>query len=388
MPSGNRAPVLAVAVLVLAITACSGGSESTERPAAAPPSPASVPSTPSSAAVTPSGSATPAGDPLCRPGEGKTVTDLPDVRVAAVTVPARTAPAVTIKGIEVPARTVPGFTIPAQTVDGGCRVTYEAPGGCLGKVELSAVTIPPVSVPARTLPPARLPDGATLPAVTVQARTAPAVTVPGDSAEQVCQLRTGRSRPAVIRASVVRRSAARPSLLQPSESQRSAAVQGSFVPAFSVPAVFVPAVFVPAVYVKADYLPFRYLPGQEDVQVASGKDATAYVAPGDVLFATGRANLRPAARTVLRAVAKQIEAGGDTARITVEGHTDSRAGDSYNLGLSRRRAQTVATWLERNAGVAASRVTVTGLGETAPTATNATAAGRQKNRRVVITVEK
>ena len=219
-------------------------------------------------------------------------------------------------------------------------------------------------------------------------KSTPAITVPGRHADQVCQVKGGRSTPSVLRPSLLRASALRPGLLQASALQPSVLVDGAALAALSIPAVSVPPVAVPAVDVPAAVLPFRYLPGEKEVRVATGKDRTAYLAPGDILFATDRATLRPAATKVLRAIAKRIDAGPDDAKVTVEGHTDSRAGAAHNLDLSRRRAQTVATWLQRNAGISPSRLTVTGRGETAPIASNATAAGRQRNRRVVITVEK
>jgi OOP family OmpA-OmpF porin len=68
---------------------------------------------------------------------------------------------------------------------------------------------------------------------------------------------------------------------------------------------------------------------------------------------------------------------------TVVGHTDSTGSDAYNQGLSERRAQTVASYLEGK-GIAAGRLTVKGAGEAEPIADNATKEGRAQNRRVVL----
>jgi OOP family OmpA-OmpF porin len=68
---------------------------------------------------------------------------------------------------------------------------------------------------------------------------------------------------------------------------------------------------------------------------------------------------------------------------TVVGHTDSTGSDAYNQGLSERRAQTVATYLEGK-GIAAGRLAVKGAGESEPVADNATKDGRALNRRVVL----
>ncbi len=78
---------------------------------------------------------------------------------------------------------------------------------------------------------------------------------------------------------------------------------------------------------------------------------------------------------------------GDNPNIEVEiaGHTDSVGTKSYNLKLSRGRAQSVADWLIEN-GIALSRLTVMGYGESQPIADNATEEGMQQNRRVVFEV--
>jgi outer membrane protein OmpA-like peptidoglycan-associated protein len=67
----------------------------------------------------------------------------------------------------------------------------------------------------------------------------------------------------------------------------------------------------------------------------------------------------------------------------VVGHTDSQGSDTYNQGLSERRAQATASYLISQ-GVASSQVTVEGRGESEPRANNATAEGRAQNRRVEI----
>lgn len=71
--------------------------------------------------------------------------------------------------------------------------------------------------------------------------------------------------------------------------------------------------------------------------------------------------------------------------VEVTGHTDNTGTTAFNQDLSVRRARSVASILISN-GVAGQRVSATGVGEFAPAASNATAAGRQANRRVVITI--
>ena len=69
-------------------------------------------------------------------------------------------------------------------------------------------------------------------------------------------------------------------------------------------------------------------------------------------------------------------------RATIEGHTDSTSTEDYNQALSERRANAVRNELIMRYGIAASRLTAVGFGETQPVASNDTAAGRAQNRRI------
>lgn len=101
--------------------------------------------------------------------------------------------------------------------------------------------------------------------------------------------------------------------------------------------------------------------------------------PG-IFFDTGKATLKPGARNVLNRVADQLKTHTDV-RITVEGHTDSVGSEESNQALSQRRAEAVRDYLSGR-GVPGERLEVAARGESAPLATNDTAAGRQQNRRV------
>ena len=74
-----------------------------------------------------------------------------------------------------------------------------------------------------------------------------------------------------------------------------------------------------------------------------------------------------------------------TRNVLIEGHTDSIGTETYNLGLSQRRADAVKTALIVR-GINPDRLTSTGYGESRPIASNATDAGRQENRRVEIVI--
>ena len=104
----------------------------------------------------------------------------------------------------------------------------------------------------------------------------------------------------------------------------------------------------------------------------------------DVLFDTAKYTLRPGAREKLARVAGIIE-GHPGLKIQVEGHTDSVGSDDYNIKLSENRAETVRTYLVEQ-GIMPTNVTAQGFGKTLPVADNATAAGRQLNRRVELVV--
>ena len=69
-------------------------------------------------------------------------------------------------------------------------------------------------------------------------------------------------------------------------------------------------------------------------------------------------------------------------RLSLNGHTDKIASDSYNLDLSRRRANATMRELVERYGIAAHRLTAAGSGESSPIDTNETLEGRARNRRV------
>lgn len=101
-----------------------------------------------------------------------------------------------------------------------------------------------------------------------------------------------------------------------------------------------------------------------------------------VHFAFDRAVIRPQSYAILDDVAAIIKANqGSIRSIGIEGNTDSIGSDAYNMRLSERRANAVRNYLIKK-GVSASQLDTVGFGETRPVATNDTAAGRAKNRRV------
>ncbi len=104
--------------------------------------------------------------------------------------------------------------------------------------------------------------------------------------------------------------------------------------------------------------------------------------PSDISFATGSAALKPELREVLQQFAQGLKENSGTL-VRVVGHTDNVGSEALNNKLSVERADTVRNFLE-DRGIAGSRVDVAGRGEREPIASNDTAEGRGKNRRVEI----
>jgi outer membrane protein OmpA-like peptidoglycan-associated protein len=105
----------------------------------------------------------------------------------------------------------------------------------------------------------------------------------------------------------------------------------------------------------------------------------------DILFDTGSADLKAEAATQLVQVGDILAKYSDD-RVRIEGYTDSTGSAKHNEELSVRRAQAVRTVLVAR-GVKEQQITVHGFGEAKPIATNASADGRAKNRRVELHVD-
>ncbi len=103
-----------------------------------------------------------------------------------------------------------------------------------------------------------------------------------------------------------------------------------------------------------------------------------------VNFAFDSSEIRPESRPVLDEAVQQLGAYPDVA-LTVIGHTDALGTEEYNSALSIRRAEAVFRYLV-NGGIAPERVTVEGMGESSPVASNDSEDGRAQNRRVELRV--
>ncbi len=105
----------------------------------------------------------------------------------------------------------------------------------------------------------------------------------------------------------------------------------------------------------------------------------------DILFDSGKSTLRPRAKEVLSRIAGILLIAPEY-HLSIEGHTDSTGNPTLNQRLSERRAEEVEEYLIE-AQISPAAIATRGFGETQPVASNSTAAGRQKNRRVEIIIE-
>jgi outer membrane protein OmpA-like peptidoglycan-associated protein len=104
----------------------------------------------------------------------------------------------------------------------------------------------------------------------------------------------------------------------------------------------------------------------------------------DVLFDTGKYELRPVAREKL-AKFSGIMLAYPGLNLTVEGHTDNTGSMDFNQKLSEQRANSVRQYLVEQ-GISAQRISAQGLGQSQPRAPNDSAANRQLNRRVELVI--
>lgn len=124
----------------------------------------------------------------------------------------------------------------------------------------------------------------------------------------------------------------------------------------------------------------------EEVEVERVDEETLRVNfDSDILFAVDSAVLSPSSMASLDQFAQVMREYPKTA-ILIQGYTDSTGSEEHNLALSQRRAQAVFNHLALRE-VEQDRMAATGYGEGYPVADNATAAGRELNRRVSILVK-
>jgi len=120
------------------------------------------------------------------------------------------------------------------------------------------------------------------------------------------------------------------------------------------------------------------------VRVVRNGDQIELVMPGNITFDLNQASIKPSFSGTLESVGLVLKEYDKTI-IQIEGHTDSSGSDSYNQLLSEKRAASVRDFL-LNQGIEPNRTRAVGYGERYPVASNDTAAGREQNRRVELTL--
>ena len=118
------------------------------------------------------------------------------------------------------------------------------------------------------------------------------------------------------------------------------------------------------------------------VQVQEANGQIYLIMPGNITFDSNDANIKPAFQPVLNSIAKVINEYSKT-MVQVNGYTDSTGSAATNNSLSLMRANSISNYL-RLRGVNCNRIVSNGYGSSNPIASNATAAGREQNRRVEI----
>ncbi len=129
-----------------------------------------------------------------------------------------------------------------------------------------------------------------------------------------------------------------------------------------------------------------HCPGTPSGSTVDAQGCAQKIVLSNLNFASNSSTLNAESRAVLDKIANSILANPTVKRITVTGHSDDRGAAAYNKTLSERRAKSVADYLVTK-GLDGNMVSSNGMGEEAPIADNATAAGRRENRRVEISLK-
>jgi outer membrane protein OmpA-like peptidoglycan-associated protein len=122
------------------------------------------------------------------------------------------------------------------------------------------------------------------------------------------------------------------------------------------------------------------------VTVRGNEDYQVYGLEEKVLFDTDKATIKSSAADALKQISASITKRYPGKDVRVLGFADARGDKSYNRELSQQRAEAVKNYLVTTDKMPADHLSTEAFGESQPTASNATAAGRQENRRVEIAV--
>ena len=121
-----------------------------------------------------------------------------------------------------------------------------------------------------------------------------------------------------------------------------------------------------------------------DINVRGTEDFAIYSLDETLLFQSDQSTIRPEAAQKLQQVAASMGQRFNGGQVRIYGYTDAQGSASYNKELAGQCAAAVQNWLVQNGNITQDKVTLHPVGEARPVASNATAEGRQQNRRVEI----
>ncbi|MCP6759478.1 MAG: OmpA family protein [Fischerella sp. CENA71] len=130
------------------------------------------------------------------------------------------------------------------------------------------------------------------------------------------------------------------------------------------------------------------------IRVQENQDLTIITLPADILFDSGKYQIRPQAQKILSQVSQAISDRYPHTWLQILGHTDSVDNETDNLKLSEQQALAVQRWLSEKGGIDISLITKQGYGETQPIAANSNSdssensVASQNNRRIEIVIQK
>jgi outer membrane protein OmpA-like peptidoglycan-associated protein len=121
-----------------------------------------------------------------------------------------------------------------------------------------------------------------------------------------------------------------------------------------------------------------------DITVRGNEEYAIYSLDETILFDTDSKAIRPEAEKKLQQVSASLGQRFANGKVRIYSYTDAKGSAGYNQQLAQARAESVRSWLVTNGKVSDGLISLHPVGEAQPVASNATAAGRQQNRRVEI----
>ncbi|RNI21868.1 OmpA family protein [Rufibacter latericius] len=122
----------------------------------------------------------------------------------------------------------------------------------------------------------------------------------------------------------------------------------------------------------------------EDIEVRGNEDYAVYSVDETVLFGSDKAAIQVQASQKLQQIAGSMGKRFNGGQVRIYGYTDAQGSASYNKELAEERTKAVQNWLVENGNISKESISLHPVGEANPVASNATAEGRQQNRRVQI----